>query len=453
MMTTDGAHMPTAHNTNLPSTRVPAYQALPALVREYVELYLPCETDPLALGLAALAAVSAAIGRGAWADYCGQTHPGLWVAVLGMTGLGRKEQAARCAEKLLLALQARVAVLHDVSSGEALLEELEETPQAVLLLRELSLLTDRARTRETRLLATKLLELYDMPETIELRRVARGDDDDGRVVASKPTLGLVATGTPSDLTPLWDLARRGLVNRLLIVPVREQPLVPRPAAPNDEQVASVAARIRARLDQAHQKGRYALSDEAGRRWDEDFYPALREGLRNFTELERSCIERRERQVVVLATLSTILEGRSQIGVEDLTRGIALVCEANERLIGLLGSTTAEEPPAAGARRAVSARGYVAIMDVLRQASRPISQKNLAGELNIPRISLQRRLDDLLEAGLVYRTKDGYSAKGTLPHGGRPARGQVGTGHPGKPQPSCPITELSPPASKPEEAAP
>ncbi len=412
-------------------TATVGYDALPGLVREYVGLYQPCETDPLALGLGTLAAVSTAVGRGAWADYCGRTLPMLWLAALGATGLARKEQIARAAERLLVGLDP-VTILRDVSSGEALLEELEETPHALLLLREAALLTDRARSPETRLLRTKLLELYDMPDRAELRRVSRGRDD-GRVIVSNPTLGLIATGTPSDLTPLDDLARSGLVNRLFVLPVRECPPVPRPAAPSDSAVAVVAKKIRARCAQASQQRAYPFSGEAARWWDdgkEGIYVALRRELRDLTEIERACIERRERHVVVLATLFAVLDGRPEIDLDHLERGQTIVREANERLLGLLGSVAAEEPPEVAARRAATVRGYVALVDAIRRAEKPLSQVALAALVNAPRVTLQRRLADLETAGLVRRTDDGY-----VPVGGaqvptaHPSGGQAGSGHP------------------------
>jgi hypothetical protein len=420
-----------------------------------------------------MAATSAEIGRGAWAEYCGRTYPMLWLVAVGPTGLTRKEQVARGADRLLAALGSGISVLRDVSSGEALVEGLKESPHALLLFHEMSLLTDRARSRETRLLGTKLLELYDMPDRAELRRVARGHDNDGRVVVEKPTLGVIATGTPTDLVPIADLARNGLLNRFLVLPMRECPPVPRPAAPTDQDIAPIARAIRQAIDAACRQGAYPFSAEAARWWDdlqEGIYVALRQELRGLDEIERACLERRERHVVVLATLCAILRGHHEITLDDLERAQTIVYEANERLLGLLGSMAAEEPAEAAARRAATVQGYVRLVDLIRYAGRPLSQVALAELAKLPRATVQRRLADLERAGLVRWTDEGYvpvggaqvpSASSTEPSDSRgvqmrqgvapgdvgptgsPEGGQVGSGHP--PTPTCPTSPEPSPA--------
>lgn len=318
---------------------VMAYEALPRLAREWAELWHPCETEALALGLAAIAAASLALGRDVEILYGRRRlYPTLWIACVGETGRSRKEAIAAATEQLLRRVGSKVVIRRDVSSGEALVETLARDPHTMVLLRELGLLTDRARSRETRLLATKLLEAYDMPEQLDLCRTSKREDDDGLTVAESPTVGLVATGTPGDLVPLEELARRGLVSRMLLLPLAHQPRVPLPGGPATGDQDRVAQSFGDRLAESRTRGSIAMSAATIRYWSDPhdgIYARLRGSLDDQDEIQRACVERLEVHVLRLAAMTAILEGREEIEPDDCDRGEAVVMTAVERLLALI----------------------------------------------------------------------------------------------------------------------
>jgi DNA-binding IclR family transcriptional regulator len=64
--------------------------------------------------------------------------------------------------------------------------------------------------------------------------------------------------------------------------------------------------------------------------------------------------------------------------------------------------------AAGPRRVRSAERVVAVLDILRQSSRPLRHSEVAAILSLPKSSVSNLLDTLTDTGLITRDERGYS---------------------------------------------
>jgi DNA-binding IclR family transcriptional regulator len=63
---------------------------------------------------------------------------------------------------------------------------------------------------------------------------------------------------------------------------------------------------------------------------------------------------------------------------------------------------------AGPRRVRSAERVVAVLDILRQSSRPLRHSEVAAILSLPKSSVSNLLDTLTDTGLITRDERGYS---------------------------------------------
>jgi hypothetical protein len=149
-------------------------------------------------------------------------YPNLFLTLVGETGKSRKDTAMGRGQSFFTAIPTNdqftatpFSTLRGVTSGEGLIDHLNENPTTLLYLSELSVMVRRARRQGTLTLMPSLIELWDAPPRIDLSRAGK----DGLRGVDRPFLSLLAATTPQTLADDMTGAdiESGFANRVLWV--------------------------------------------------------------------------------------------------------------------------------------------------------------------------------------------------------------------------------------------
>jgi hypothetical protein len=140
--------------------------------QQYYELMRESTNASPAFHLAAsLVYVGATMGRSVYTDFAGPLFPNLFTILVGRTGRSRKSTVMRLAKHFFdqrqLATDLYVPpfhVLKGATSGEGILDQVDDKRRVVLAESEFSTVVRRARRQGTTSLMPTLMELYDMDE-------------------------------------------------------------------------------------------------------------------------------------------------------------------------------------------------------------------------------------------------------------------------------------------------
>jgi hypothetical protein len=304
--------------------------ALHGLARDVVHAIEPyTEADPAALLTGYLAAVGSACGSGPHARVGSAQHPArLFVAVVGATARGRKGTAATEIIPVVDRADAgwRERVRGGFGSGEALVEDLAESADKRLLVREKELARVLAvASRETSILSPILRGAWD-DGTLEVRTrkntaIAHGTHVSvlGDITVEELRRALTATETVN-----------GFANRFLFVAARRPHRLPRGDVVPDRVLAPLVKRTAERVVGCRGFGVMRRTDAAEERWAE-LYNAIDDDVDG---LLGAATARAEAQMLRLQVAYALLDGSRAIDLEHVNAAEALwhYCEDTARMV-------------------------------------------------------------------------------------------------------------------------
>jgi len=320
-------------------------------VGELVRIIEPhTEGDPAALVVMALAAFGNIVGPGPHFLAQGRQHAArIWPILVGETAKGRKGSAWSSLRYVLAQVDAHWAdncVASGLSTGEGLIKavcdpiiETEQTQNGpvevvkddgakdkrLLVMEEEFSSVLKVSGREKNTLSDVLRRAWDGEK---LRTLTKNSPD----VASGAHITVCGHITKMELSKLLCKtdAFNGFGNRFLWVAVRRSKLLPEGGSLHEENLTPMIRSLRDAIGKARTLSAVHRTPEAGEFW-RDLYAALSSDQPGMLGAITS---RAEAQVMRMALLYAILDGRGEIACEHLKAGLAVwdYCERSARFI-------------------------------------------------------------------------------------------------------------------------
>ncbi len=312
-----------------------AYHGLPGDVVRLLSSHT--EADPVALLASFLAEAGTMLNRGPHLILDGSYHPLLfWAVIVGQSSKSRKGSAGNRIKKICeLADEAWTRGLQKgtLSSGEGLVYAVcdatstnpgVEDKRLFLVQSEFAMVL-RVMARDGSTLSGVLRDAWD---GLDLAPMTKKDP----VRATSPHVGLVGHVTKDELTRNLTSteASNGFGNRFVWLLVKRSQELPFSSVPNEEELHALAGRIGKALTLARTIGNVGWTDQAKAAWKAGYHDlsADRPGLAG------ALLGRAEAQVMRLAALYAVLDGKGLINLDHLKAALALwaYAEASTRLI-------------------------------------------------------------------------------------------------------------------------
>ncbi len=306
----------------------------------WVRVWQPhTEASPLALFAVALAALGAAIGRGAFLLVNADAHaPRLFVLLVGPSGRARKGVTIGIVSDLLARIDHEFATTR-VSSGLSTTEGLvhllrDPTPERMengkvipaipgttdkrllVIEEEFASVLRVMRRKESDLSATLRAAWDGRP----LRRLTKGDP----MTATDPHVAIVGAITPSELREQLQSGDvfNGFANRLLPIYAASEQCIPFPGSPAPFELNPTVDQLAGAVKWARaQRGEFSMNAEAKCRW-EALYKRLRQSNAQ-AEAVRALHERAAPYVLRVALLLAMLDRSRVVTVAHLDAAAAL----------------------------------------------------------------------------------------------------------------------------------
>lgn len=324
----------------------PAAMTMPAmayhgLAGHFVDVLDRSTEAPREFRLAAfLTVVGALIGRQAWVTYSRPTYPNLFTLLIGKTASARKSTVLAFALDLMMSVvertQAKVKPLYGLASVEGLAAAMKDgdspDPYRIVVIEdELKSLLRKAQQKGVSNLIPRLTELFNCGRSFEVNTKTE------KAIIKNPFACIVSASTPAWFAESIGESEisGGFLNRWTMFSGKIETLIPFPTQPDAATWVGITEDLRCAVQQAH--GDYPLSQEARVVFSE-FYQALR-GTRTDEGLLAEATARTDLHAIKFALLFAVLDRKSRIEVDDVSRGIALATfnmEVARSVIGTAG---------------------------------------------------------------------------------------------------------------------
>jgi len=314
------------------ATPFPAEAWYPGWFTEYRDLVAPLTEAPPQYHLgASLAIVSATIGRKAALEFGGPMYPSLYALLIGPSGSARKDTAIKFAQSLPGLLEAAspgtiavpsFAIQTDISSAEALVSMLNETPTLLLKLSEINALLANAQRKGTRTLLDKLIEAFDVPAVLQIQSIRARSEK--AAAAAAPFLAIIAAAQPGrfgDMITDEDI-HSGFLNRWIVFPgVGGES---RPYVGNLDTTAAAALYRRLKASVSRYEGRRPLHlDAEAQSLNAEWYRRLRASMGR-DEAEDAMRQRHQAIALKVALIYAVVDESDVVRADHLRAAIALV---------------------------------------------------------------------------------------------------------------------------------
>jgi Bifunctional DNA primase/polymerase, N-terminal/Protein of unknown function (DUF3987) len=334
-------------------------EAVHGLLGEMLKAVEPeTEADPAGVLLGWLSCFGSIVGRGAWVYACGNHHPALFLALVGLTS-ARKGVSYGIAEWPFVKADpewARLAVCYGVGSGQGLIERVRDESRSIKInkkgeaeeqvipgakdkrclnrLDELAVCFKLQRS-ESSTLGETLMTAWGGSILEVLNR--SGND----LRASDYSIAVIGDTQPETLKKLLEKgveSYNGWLNRFLWCVVKRVRNIPRPAK-LEPLLSPFLERLASALAFAKQAGELAMDGEAESLWD-SVYDELSISADSVPHTNRA-----EPYVMRLSMLYALADCSKVIRREHLQAALALwgYCRASAKLI-FCGRQTAEAEP-------------------------------------------------------------------------------------------------------------
>jgi hypothetical protein len=322
----DGVVADDVVDNNIPVAPLPEVVKA-GLIGEYIELMAPTseasESFHLGVGLTVAGAI---MGRHVRVNFSGPLYGNLFTLLVGVSGRSRKDTAIRRGRDFMwqsfsdgtVQRYIPVSVLTDIASSEGLLGALENQPNILLYLTELSKLMAKGRRESTRTIFGTLMEAFDTPPRMMNLSLK------SKIVAENPYLSILSATQPKILEDLMSDAEvySGFINRWLIIPGEPRGSIAWPP-PVDAQISALLLERmhKSIFDGFPEHAELTLSADARSFWS-DWYDADHAVAR--TEDEGAMRGRYATLIVKVALIYAVLDGEHLLTRAHLERGIALI---------------------------------------------------------------------------------------------------------------------------------
>lgn len=309
------------------------------LAGRYVDALKDSTEAPREFLLAAfLTVVAALIGRSAWVIYSRQTFANLFTLLIGETASARKTTVMGFALDLFASVAAligaRVKALYGLASVEGLAAAMKdkdspENPYRLVIVEdELKSLLRKAQQKSVGNLIPRLTELYNTGATFEVN--TKSDS----VIIRNPFACVVSASTPAWFSESIGESEisGGFLNRWTMFTGKAERLIPFPKAPSATIWAGMVKDLAALIQQA--SGEYKLTPEAKDLFGE-FYGTFRQ--RKEVGLRSEATARTDLHVIKYALLFAVLDAQSEIGLDHISRGIALATFNMDVALSVVGA--------------------------------------------------------------------------------------------------------------------
>ena len=343
-----------------------APEAFHGLVGEIVRAIEPhTEADPIALLIQYLACFGNALGRGPYYQVESDRHTSnLFTVLVGETAKARKGTAAgRVREIFSIAdeLWTRERVHSGLSSGEGVIWAVRD-PIKQWMKEGKGAKASRVEKEMDPGVTDKRLMVFEPEFSGALRVMQREGNILSRVIRDawdRGDLGTLTKNSPARATgalisivghiTAYELREsldrtemaNGFANRFIYLCVRRSKLLPHGGRLDEAVIQELGDRTRQAIQWARAIARVTMTPEARAAW-ENIYSALSEGQLG---LFGALTARGEAQVVRLALLYALIDGKAEIAVEHLRAAVALweYAEASARYIfgDVLGDPVAD----------------------------------------------------------------------------------------------------------------
>jgi hypothetical protein len=271
-----------------------------------------------------LTAVGALIGRQAWVNYPRPTYPNLYTLLIGETASARKSTVIAFALDLMTAViectQAKVKPLYGLASIEGLAAAMKDgdspDPYRVVIIEdELKSLLRKAQQKSVSNLIPRLTELYNCGPSFEVNTKT------DKAIIKNPFACIVAASTPAWFAECIGESEisGGFLNRWTMFYGKTETLIPFPTKPDAVTWREIAEDLTCVVQQA--RGDYLFSPEAKHVFSQ-FYTTLRNASKG-EGFPTDATARADLHAIKFALLFAVLDRKSRIEVDDVSRGIAL----------------------------------------------------------------------------------------------------------------------------------
>ena len=271
-------------------------------------------------------------------SYPRPTYPNLFTLLVGETAFARKTTVMGFALDLMTMVvdrtQAKVKPLYGIASVEGLAAAMKngDSPdpyRIVVIEDELKSLLRKAQQKGVSNLIPRLTELYNCGPSFEVNTKT------DKAIIKNPFACIVSASTP-----VWfaesigeSEISGGFLNRWTMFSGKIEKLIPFPPAPDAATWEGIAQDLTRVLE--HARGNHQLSQEAQELFSE-FYHTLR-SPRKDEGFRTEATARTDLHAIKFALLYAVLDRKSQIEVDDVSRGIALATFTMEVAATMIGS--------------------------------------------------------------------------------------------------------------------
>lgn len=293
---------------------------------EYRDLMAPTSEAPDQFHLgAALTLAGAMIGRRVHTEYISQPlYASLYTALVGPSGTSRKDTAIKRALSLSQLQEGTVYVRpayeirRDVASSEGIVSMLEETPNVLLYITELSALKANAVRKGTSTINDRLIEAWDTPHRLE--NLSKGSPK----AAVNPYLSIIAATQPGRLASgmTAEDIHSGFANRWLYIAGDGKPPIPRPPDLDRSRAWGMYLALYRQIERYPEGSSLRMDADASACWDA-WYVRHRQP-RQWTEDESAMRVRHADLIQKVALIYAVSEGADVIAPRHLEPAIALI---------------------------------------------------------------------------------------------------------------------------------
>ena len=293
---------------------------------EYRDLMAPTSEAPDQFHLgASLTLAGAMMGRRVYAEYISQQLYGnLYTVLVGPSGTSRKDTAIKRSLSVPQLQEGNVyirpayEVRRDVSSSEGIVSMLEETPNVLLYITELSALKANAVRKGTTTINDRLIEAWDTPHKLE--NLSKGAPK----TATNPYLSIIAATQPGRLaTGMTDEdIHSGFANRWLYITGDGKAPIPRPPAMDKTRAWQLYMTLYRQIDRYPEGTALHMDAGAHECWDA-WYVRHRQP-KQWTEDESAMRVRQADLVQKVALIYAVSEGAQLISTKHLEPAIELI---------------------------------------------------------------------------------------------------------------------------------
>lgn len=317
------------------------------LIGEIVQLIAPhTEADPLALYLELMATFGNCLGPGPHYRVGGTYHRcNLFVAICGETAAGRKGTAHDWVVEVFRQVDPQyvdTCILGGLASGEGVIHAVRDSRTRTLkdgsisvqdegvsdkrrlfFESELAGRTFTAMKRDGSTLSSILRQAW---ESSNLAVATKTNDDKATgahitVVGHATVLEMLSTLRLSDIVG-------GFANRFMFYVVRRSKLLPIQTIPNSTVMSELAARLRVTLQNARKVSQVVLGDDAVDYWVK-LYTEIDNDAQNDDLSVAPFLSRAAPQILRMAMVLALVDGKSEIGVDQLTTAYDFWCCARQ----------------------------------------------------------------------------------------------------------------------------